>query len=67
LGLAAQAGALLPQQGGPALIALPANNLRNPNGKSREGITMDTVSMDIKVVGSRGLFDGYPWISRVRV
>ena len=46
LGLAAQAGALLPQQGGPALIALAANNLRNPNGKSREGITMD-IKVDV--------------------
>ena len=70
LGLAAQAGALLPQQGGPALIALAANNLRNPNGKSREGITMDIhgyqsgcswwdpgdYMMDILDI------HGYPWI-----
>ena len=49
LGLAAQPGALLPQQGGPALIALADNNLRNPNGKSRE----------------RGRDNhGYPWLSK---
>ena len=51
LGLAAQPGALLPQQGGPALIALPANNLRNPNGKSREGISTDI----------HGYQSGYAW------
>jgi len=75
LGLAAQAGALLPQQGGPALIALAANNLRNPNGKSREGITMDIhgyqsgcswwdpgdYMMDIH--GLSMDIHGYPWIS----
>ena len=65
LGLAAQAGALLPQQGGPALIALAANNLRNPNGKSREGINnhgYPWISKWMFMVGSRGLYDGYPWI-----